>query len=56
MDKGATPEKKLTARLPLDLWRQLREIAKSEQRSLNAQIIFVLREWLNETQRNQSKK
>lgn len=39
-----------TLKLPLTLWRQLRAIAKDEKRSLNAQILYIIQEWLRERQ------
>lgn len=40
------PDKRILLRLPFEIWRQLKEIAKKEQRSLNAQVVFILTRWL----------
>lgn len=35
-------------RLPPDLHAQLKAVAEREQRSLNAQIIYALRQWIKQ--------
>jgi len=37
---------KFTLRLPDDLYQAIREIAEKEQRSINAQIIYILMEYI----------
>lgn len=40
---GRGPLEKLQARLPRDVWQEMKDWAQAEDRSLNAQIIWVLR-------------
>lgn len=48
---GVVGEVKLMLRLPPDLHAAIKEVASSEDRSLNAQITRVIREWLAEQER-----
>ncbi len=38
-------DKRITLRLPVELHRLLKEIAKQERRSVNAQIVVILEAW-----------
>jgi hypothetical protein len=41
---------KLTIRIPEELYRALREIADQEERSLNSQIVYLLKRGVENTQ------
>ncbi len=43
VDEPTTP---LTLRLPTELLERLRQVADEQDRSLNAQVVRALREWL----------
>jgi hypothetical protein len=49
VDEPTTP---LTLRLPTELLDRLREVADEQDRSLNAQVVRALREWLERSQPN----
>jgi hypothetical protein len=48
---GVVGEVKLMLRLPPELHAAIKEAAQAEDRSLNAQITRVLREWVAEQER-----
>ncbi len=41
---------KFSLRLPDDLWKALKDLAHKEQRSINAQIIYILMEYIKARQ------
>jgi hypothetical protein len=45
----------LSLRVPADLLDCLKEIARAEDRTLNAQVVRALREWIEAAERSESK-
>lgn len=39
-------------RVPEDLWNSLKEIANKEERSINAQIVFLIKKCVEENKKN----
>lgn len=39
-------------RVPEDLWEELKKIASKEERSLNAQLIYIIKKYIEEQQKN----
>lgn len=37
-------------RVPEDLWEELKKIASKEERSLNAQLIYIIKKYIEEQQ------
>ena len=35
-------------RVPEDLWEELRKIAEKEERSINSQLIFIIKKYIEE--------
>lgn len=40
-------------RVPEDLWNSLKEIANKEERSINAQIVFLIKKCVEENKKQQ---
>ncbi len=38
-------------RVPEDLWEELKKIASKEERSLNAQLIYIIKKYIEEQQK-----
>lgn len=38
-------------RVPEDLWEELKKIANKEERSVNAQIIYIIKKYIEEQQK-----
>ena len=38
-------------RVPEDLWEELKKIANKEERSLNAQLIYIIKKYIEEQQK-----
>lgn len=38
-------------RVPEDIWEKIKEIAQNEERSMNAQIIYILKKFIEEQEK-----
>jgi len=38
-------------RIPEDIWEKIKEIAQTEERSMNAQIIYILKKFIEEQEK-----
>ncbi len=38
-------------RVPEEIWEQIKEIAQKEERSMNAQIIYILKKFIEEQEK-----
>ncbi len=38
-------------RIPEDLWEELRKIAEKEERSINSQLIFIIKKFIEEKEK-----
>lgn len=38
-------------RVPEDIWEKIKEIAENEERSINAQIIYILKKFVEEQEK-----
>lgn len=38
-------------RVPEDLWEELKKIANKEERSVNAQIVYIIKKYIEEQQK-----
>lgn len=38
-------------RIPEDLWEELKKIASKEERSINAQLIYIIKKYIEEQQK-----
>lgn len=45
-------EIKVTVRFPSELLEQLRSLAKQENRSINGEILFAIKEYINKKEQN----
>lgn len=46
----------LTLRLALDLYKELKEIALKEERSINGQINYIIKKYIEERKKEQKEK
>ena len=44
-------EKRFSVRFPLDVLEAIKEIAKEEKRSINSEIVWIIREYLSQRKR-----
>lgn len=42
-------------RVPEDLWNDLKKIANKEERSINSQIIYIIKKYIEENKNEQKK-
>lgn len=42
-------------RVPEDLWNDLKKIANKEERSMNSQIIYIIKKYIEENKNEQKK-
>lgn len=40
------PEKRFSVRFPLDLLESIKQVAKEDKRSMNSEIVWIVREYL----------
>lgn len=40
-------------RVPEELWEELKKIAEDEERSINSQIIFIIKKYIEEKQKKE---
>ena len=43
-------------RIPEEIWKELKKIAEEEERSINSQIIYIIRKYLEERAQDQLNK
>ena len=43
-------------RIPEDLWDKIKEISESEERSINAQLVYILKKYIEEYEKNEENK
>lgn len=41
-------------RIPEELWEQLRKISEKEERSINSQLIFIIKRFIEEQKKEES--
>lgn len=39
-------------RVPEDIWEELKKIANEEERSVNAQLIYIIKKYIEEKEKN----
>lgn len=39
-------------RVPEDIWEELKKIANEEERSINAQLIYIIKRYIEEKEKN----
>lgn len=40
-------------RVPEDLWNELKEIANKEERSINSQLVYIIKKYIEEKKKEQ---